>query len=87
VTEDEADLPARLLRRVGSESFSKADFALDLFTIGCDDESGEWLKCPRYIREGLDWLSTQLGIGDPTVEAMTNQELDLASTGNVSDAP
>lgn len=58
------DIAAKIHRRVKGESFKKTNFALGL--LASSDAS--WVV-PAYIREGLDWLTTHVAIGDHTIDS------------------
>lgn len=55
-----AALALKLHEEISCKSFDKGAFSLDLFTRLVDRHENHELKCPRYITEGLNWLSEQL---------------------------
>ncbi len=61
--EDHNDLIEAVFKRIGSRSFKKTEFALDL--LSNDDE---WAT-PTYISDGLVWLQEKLNPPVPNAEA------------------
>lgn len=67
------ELAAKIHKRVKGESFKKTNFALGF--LASSDAS--WVV-PSYIREGLDWLSTHVAIGDDAIESTATKQLEPA---------
>jgi hypothetical protein len=70
-TLESADSPEALAESLhemmGKSNFDKGAFALDIFMRVDKAHGGFRLACPRYIREGLTWLSDQLATRDLTM--------------------
>lgn len=61
--EDHNDLIDTVFKRIGSRTFKKTEFALDLLST-----SDEWVT-PTYIADGLAWLQEKLNPPVPNPEA------------------
>lgn len=72
---DNVDGPLRIMRKLASQrsddlaahlhgalasNFDKGEFALDVFLRLNEKHGGQTLRCPHYIREGLEWLAAEL---------------------------
>lgn len=67
---DDAEL-ARAAHQMLAAGFDKGAFALDLlFSQPATTEAGKApIQCPRYVREGLDWLVEQLTLSGEGADA------------------
>jgi predicted ATP-dependent endonuclease of OLD family len=58
-SELKGDIASRLHEKL-AKNFDKGEFALDVFLRLDQRFGGQTLQCPRYIREGLEWLAAEL---------------------------
>lgn len=63
-----AELANKIHKRVKGESFKKTNFALGL--LASSDAS--WVV-PAYIKQGLDWLTKLIAVGDDTIESTASK--------------
>jgi hypothetical protein len=69
-----------LHKRVSGKSFDKTNFALEVLMRPPSD----W-QVPLYIREGLEWLSSEVRLDGPTAEAEEIEEIAAAAQGEAGE--
>lgn len=60
----QVDLPIKVLDALSAKRLGKGELAIDVL-LSAEEHAVPKLRVPKYLAEGFDWLSIQLGEGHP----------------------